>query len=522
MSEIFCSACGTANDSASAFCIDCGAKLESAETTVTEDDEIETDVYPVSVDLNEEQDYKDKKPRTLLIVGTVMLLISAILVFVLKGKKLPGITGAKPEKEAYLFRISGSNSLGDLMTDLVAKYLTDAKKVKDIKITKGKRPGDIIISGNSPDGNGIVKVLLRNSGSIAGIKHFQQDSADIVSSSMRFDQSASLSDSFKILLQNPENELNLCSDAAVVVVNPANPLRNLTQKQLSGILSGTIRNWSDLGVNIEGEINLILPDTNSGTWNLVSKRTLMATSVRDSVQRYFSHDSIASYVFAQRNALGVVSYANKNANNMVSLKTLSGNVMPGSYTISRNEYPLSRRLYLYMNYNALNKDARAFIDFCKGPGQSRIIARGFVGNDIFAMPASLDFELLDSLPKAEKEKLQPLSTIGRCLNMSIHFDASGIVLEPGEQARISRAAQFLQKPENLGKTVYVLGFSDPAAGFATENFEASYARAKVVENYLSEFGINPVTIGLGGGMAIGWPDSPDFDWLNRRVQIWLK
>lgn len=523
MSEILCPACKTANEEGSAFCMNCGEKLDAVSSSPATEAKQEAEFHRGEEEA-ETTGVASSKPRTLLIVGLVLMVVSALLVFVLKGRKLPGISGAKPEKEIYLFRLSGSNSLGEvLMTDLVTRYLTEVKKAGNVKLSKGRRPGDFIVSGMLKDET-VVKVLIRVSGSLTGFRHLSGDSAEIGMSSLRVTELASLPDSLHKKYLLPENEFHICNDAAIIAVNPANPLRNLTREQLIGILNGSIKNWSDLGVNIEGEIQLILPDSLSGTWNLLHSRTLKTDGsvLRPGAMRLYNHDSIARYVYTNRNALGILSYANKHSNNLVSLKTLSGNVMPGTYTISRNEYPLSRRLYLYADYQKLNADAKAFFDYCKGPGASRAVNRGFVGNEIFAMPATLDFDYSDSIGKDDLEKIKPLMTIGRCLNISIHFDASGIVLEPGEQSRISRAAQFLLKPENVEKTVFVIGFSDPAAGFSGPNREASLARARVVEKYLSEFGIKPVTVGLGASSPIGWQNSPDADWLNRRVQIWVK
>lgn len=523
MSEILCPACKTANEEGSAFCMNCGEKLDAVTTSPAVETKQEA-VFLKGEEEAESTDNNNHKPRTLLIVGLVLMVVSAVLVFALKGKKLPGISGAKPEKEVYLFRLSGSNSLGEvLMTDLVTRYLTEVKKATNIKLSKGRRPGDFIISGVLRDET-LVKVLIRVNGSLSGLRHLSVDSADIGMSSLRVSELETFQDSLRRKFLLAENEFHICNDAAIIAVNPANPLRNLSKDQLTGILDGRISRWSDLGVNIEGEIQLILPDSLSGTWSLLQSRTLKTSgsSLRVGTVRLFNHDSIARFVYTNRNALGILSYANKHSNNLVALKTLSGNVMPGTYTISRNEYPLSRRLYLYADYQQMKPDAKAFFDYCKGPGQSRAVNRGFIGNEIFAMPSTLDIELTDSIDKFTFDKVKPLMTIGRCLNISIHFDASGIVLEPGEQARISRAAQFLLKPENLGKTVYVIGFSDPAAGYSGSNLEASLSRARVVEKYLTEFGIKPVTVGLGGASPIGWADSPDADWLNRRVQIWVK
>lgn len=59
-------------------------------------------------------------------------------------------------------------------------------------------------------------------------------------------------------------EIQVASDALSVVVNPDNPVDELTIAQLSAIYTGRITNWKEVGGN-DASIVVLARDTNSGT-----------------------------------------------------------------------------------------------------------------------------------------------------------------------------------------------------------------------------------------------------------------
>lgn len=118
--------------------------------------------------------------------------------------------------------------------------------------------------GESNDG---VLILASGMGSSAGIENVSKGSADIGTSSRD--------------LKEGEQELGLVDtpiayDAIAVIVNPANPVKNLTTEQVRGIFAGEITNWREVGGPDE-EIGLVNRDEASGTREAFSKMIMDET-----------------------------------------------------------------------------------------------------------------------------------------------------------------------------------------------------------------------------------------------------
>ena len=66
--------------------------------------------------------------------------------------------------------------------------------------------------------------------------------------------------------------MTIAYDGITVVVNPANPVSNLTFDQLRGIYNGSISNWKDVGGE-DKEIVAISRDSSSGTYKVLQGRS---------------------------------------------------------------------------------------------------------------------------------------------------------------------------------------------------------------------------------------------------------
>jgi phosphate transport system substrate-binding protein len=172
-------------------------------------------------------------------------------------------------------------------------------------------------------------------------------------------------------------------DGIAVIVNPQNPISELTMEQLAKIFTGEIKNWSALG-GPDKTILVISRESSSGTYQFFqehvlnkkdySKDALMlpaSSGIVQTVQR----DALAiSYV-----GLGYVQEA-KGAVKALAIKkdTDSPAIMPTEAAIKDGTYPISRALQLYASGDA-SPEAKAFLDYTlSAPGQEVVRAQGFV------------------------------------------------------------------------------------------------------------------------------------------------
>ena len=73
--------------------------------------------------------------------------------------------------------------------------------------------------------------------------------------------------------------MTIAYDGISVVVNPANPVSNLTFDQLRGIYNGSISNWKDVGGE-DKEIVAISRDSSSGTYKYFKEEVLNGDEYR--------------------------------------------------------------------------------------------------------------------------------------------------------------------------------------------------------------------------------------------------
>ena len=107
-----------------------------------------------------------------------------------------------------------------------------------------------------------VSIAVSGPGSGVGIASLIDGTTDICQSSRLIEPSEI--DQAKAKGVNPY-EIQVATDALSVVVNPSNPVSELTFAQLSAIYTNKITNWKEVGGN-DAPIVAMSRDTNSGTY----------------------------------------------------------------------------------------------------------------------------------------------------------------------------------------------------------------------------------------------------------------
>lgn len=173
----------------------------------------------------------------------------------------------------------------------------------------------------------------------------------------------------------------VAKDGISVVVNPANPVADLTVEQLGRIYRAEITNWKDVG-GPDKPIVLLGRDTSSGTYEFFKEAVIggggdYATTMRN----LGSNQEIVAEVEGNTDAIGYVGigYATE-AGDKVKKVTLGG-VVGTIASVKDGTYPLSRDLYMYSNGEPADL-ANAYIEWIQGPdGQKVVEDQGFVPLD---------------------------------------------------------------------------------------------------------------------------------------------
>ena len=150
-------------------------------------------------------------------------------------------------------------------------------------------------------------------------------------------------------------EFVISRDAIAVIVNPENPVNELTLQQISDIYSGKITNWREVGGE-DRPIVRLSRETNSGT-HVYFLETVLRLGEKDN-KTLFSRDTlllpssegIIAEVRQNPNALGYdgLGYVPHDLK-MIAIAEQPGGeyVLPSIETVNNATYPIARDLYMY-------------------------------------------------------------------------------------------------------------------------------------------------------------------------------
>jgi phosphate transport system substrate-binding protein len=181
-------------------------------------------------------------------------------------------------------------------------------------------------------------------------------------------------------------EFVVARDAIAIVVNPTNPVNELTIQQLSDIYSGKITNWKEVG----GEDRVIVRlsrETNSGTHVFFLENVVRMGDPNN--KTFFSPDTlllpssegITAETRDNPNAIGYdgLGYVTPEVKVVaVGKDTLGSFVMPSAETVNSGKYPIARDLYMYTNGEPTGK-VLDYINWIMTPEAQAIVTQlGFV------------------------------------------------------------------------------------------------------------------------------------------------
>jgi phosphate transport system substrate-binding protein len=178
----------------------------------------------------------------------------------------------------------------------------------------------------------------------------------------------------------------IARDAIAVIVNPENPVSELTLQQISDIYSGKINNWKEVGGD-DRPIVRLSRETNSGTHVYFLETVLRLGKKND--KTLFSMDTlllpssegIIAEVRDNPNAIGYdgLGYVPKDLKKIAIAKSAGeAYVLPSVATVNDKTYPIARDLYMYTKGEptGIIKD---YLDWILSPEAQEIVLQlGFV------------------------------------------------------------------------------------------------------------------------------------------------
>ena len=204
-----------------------------------------------------------------------------------------------------------------------------------------------------------VTVNYTPSGSGAGITGAQDGTCDIglASRDLKDDETG-------------VKQITVAKDGIAIVVNPENPVSDLSIEQIAAMATGEITNWSEVGGS-DGQVVFMGREAGSGTRD--GFESITGTEDACNYQNeYTSTGEVIAAVAANPNAIGYASLS--SVDDTVKAVTVGG-VAPSEETVLDGSYAIQRNFnFIVSESEALSPAAQAFVDWATSTEASDLIA----------------------------------------------------------------------------------------------------------------------------------------------------
>ncbi len=174
----------------------------------------------------------------------------------------------------------------------------------------------------------------------------------------------------KEVLDNGVVATTVGKDAIAAIINPSNPVSDLSLAQLNDIFTGKVQNWKDVG-GPDLPIEVFITGSNSATNKVFKKVVLHGADYKAKVVK--PDAKIVQLVAKKKGAIGQISFAFITNNTKVQA------VNPDGQTASTNnpDYPITRPLNIVTKGDPQG-EAKSFIDWALSPEGQTVVKKRFV------------------------------------------------------------------------------------------------------------------------------------------------
>lgn len=243
-----------------------------------------------------------------------------------------------------------------------------------------------------------AKILVLDGGSNYGLVSIFTDSAQIAFTTRQIsaDEAArAKSGMFDV------HEFKIAKDGLAIIVNPLNPVGELTVAEVRKIFAGKIASWSKVnGPNLP--IKVYIWDETGGNFNYFADSILAGEKYSPRSEKISYTEALVRKVYQEPGAIGMVSMSrlyrtwsplieeSRIRALAISPAADSPAVLPDEVTVHNGTYPFIRYIFLYTAREPKGLDAGFITYIMANPGQRIIVSNGLV-------PVSVPVKYRDSL-----------------------------------------------------------------------------------------------------------------------------
>lgn len=152
-------------------------------------------------------------------------------------------------------------------------------------------------------------------------------------------------------------------DALAVIVNPENPVTNITFRQIQDLYTGKITNWKQLG-GLDAPVRLYVRGSKVSGVGYTIRKLIFADTDKEFVaaQKFKSSGPLEKAIAEDPNAVGITGISSARLRDLKILKL--NDKYPDYNTIRKGQYALYRPLFITFNPDSHNIETiKRFIKF---------------------------------------------------------------------------------------------------------------------------------------------------------------
>ena len=163
-------------------------------------------------------------------------------------------------------------------------------------------------------------------------------------------------------------------DGLAVVVNPVNPVRELSLAQVQGLFSGQVTNWRDVGGD-DAPVMLISREVGSGARTLLTQQVLGERRLALNAQIVADQAAVLAVVAGEETAVG---YAMMGSVGEEVVRVAINGRLPTPNETGTQNYPLTTPLYFVApTPDEPQGELRAFLAWLQSPAGQAILSQKY-------------------------------------------------------------------------------------------------------------------------------------------------
>jgi len=414
---------------------------------------------------------------------------------------------------AAQLRLHGSNTVGEELAPALIRAWLERDGYTRIEID---RHADLerTIHGYAPDG-AHRWVELHAHGSSTAFRDLAAGSANMGMASRRIRPEEIQRLRSLGRLDTPDHEFVIGIDGLAVIVHPTNPIRSLRVEQLRALFAGRITNWRELG-GPDRAVTLYARDEKSGTFDSFDSMIMQGTAIASRASRFESSSELSDRVATDPGAIGFIGLPYVRDARALAVAAGATPVAPERFSSATEDYPLSRRLYMYVPRGQLSGPGGELARFAISDAGQRIVDEiGFIGQAIEVKRVEL--------PERAPADYRRFVDGALRASLNFRFEPGRPELDSKSRRDLDRLIDFLSSAERPRYEVMLMGFADPSETMKYFALSLSNDRVDYVAGMLVRAGIPVHRVrGFGDALLLAEGTGPRSEAKNRRVEVWLR